>query len=193
MKIRTSLLLLALTVVMATVCVPVNSQNIEVEPHDVFLKYPKLIDAWRRFNHKGNYRIAHGGDFKFSKDAIMQMIGYDGLWRLKLDDPYIFGDITRLGPSSDLAIIVIDKASPNPQQKFGLIIFNAKPDGSFADGKWATRDPSLSTTTLGWSGNWPAVFKYNVDGRAERLFINWNPNTQTYSIDKEQIGPGRRP
>lgn len=188
MKIRTNLLLLTLTVAMATVWAPVYSQHLDIESrHDIFKKHPKLLDAWRRFNHQGNYRIAQGGDFRFSRDAIMQMSGYDGLWRLKLDDPYIFGDITRLGTSSDVAVMVTDKTVSDPQQKLGLIIFNAKPDGSYADGKWASRDPSLITTTLGWSGNWPALFKYTTDGRAERLFINWNPKTETYSIDKTQI------
>lgn len=186
MKIGIKLLLLVLTVVIASVSV--NSQHIEVDTsHDIFRKHPKLIDAWRRLNHKGNYRIAGFRDFNFSKDTIGQMMGYDSLWLLKLDAPYIFGDITRLGPSSDLAMIVVEQVPQDPRQKLGLIIFNAKPDGSYADGIWASRDPNLSTSTLGWSGNWPAVFKYRDDGRAERLYINWNHKTQTYSIDKTQI------
>ena len=159
---------------------------------EIFRDKPQVIEAWRRFNEKGNYRMARFSDFQFSKAAIGRMSGYDNLWREKLDQPYIFGDITRLGRSSDLAMIVIDQATEDPNRKFGLIVFNANADRSLSAAKWGLRDHSLSTTKLGWAGNWPAVFKYGPDGHLERLFINWNPHTKTYSIDKEQIGVGAR-
>jgi len=161
-------------------------------PSIVVQHYPQIIDPWRRFKEKGNYRMARFSDFQFSKEAIGRMSGYDSRWREKLDQPYIFGDITRLGPSSDLAMIVVAGGTEDPDQKFGLIVFNAKPDGSLSDANWVSREPSLATTTLGWSGNWPAVFRYRPDGSVERLFINWNPRTDTYSIDTEQIGVGAR-
>jgi hypothetical protein len=158
----------------------------------LFHDKPEVINAWLRFNNKGNYRLAQFADFQFSDQAIGRMRGYDSLWREKLDQPYIFGDITRLGPSSDLAMIIIDETAEDSRQKFGLVVFNAKVDGSLSDAKWVSRDPSLATSTLGWSGNWPAIFKYAPDGSLERLFINWNATRQTYSIDKNQIGPGAR-
>src|SRR5215204_6107499 len=136
--------------------------------------------------------MARFSDFQFSKEAIDRMSGYDSLWRQKLDQPYIFGDITRFGPSSDLAMIVIDQTTEDPDQKFGLIVFNAKPDGSLSDANWVSRESGLSATTLGWSGNWPAVFRYRPDGSVERLFINWDSRTQTYSIYDEQKGVGAR-
>jgi hypothetical protein len=120
------------------------------------------------------------------------MCQYNAQCRQRLDEPYIIGDITRLGRSRDLAIIVIDKTVKDSQQKFGLVVFNANLDGSLSDAKWASHDPGLASSTLGWSGNWPAIFTYAPDGSLERLFINWHAPTQSYSIDKAQIGPGAR-
>jgi hypothetical protein len=158
----------------------------------LFHDKPQIISAWRRFNDKSNYRLAQFADFQFSEQAIGRMRGYDSLWREKLNQPYIFGDITRLARSSDLAMIIIDETAEDSRQKLGLIVFNANSDGSVSDAKWVSRNPSLATSTLGWSGNWPAVFVYAPDGSLERLFINWNAARQTYSIDKKQIGPGAR-
>lgn len=158
----------------------------------LFIDKPQVINAWVRFNNKGNYRIAQFADFQFSDQALARISQYTAQWRQRLDAPYIFGDITRLGRSKDLAIIIIDEAAADPRQKFGLIVFNANSDGSLSDAKWASRDPGLATSTLGWSGNWPAVSIYAPDGSLERLFINWDATRQTYSIDKKQIGAGAR-
>ena len=159
---------------------------------DLFRDKPQVVSAWRRFNSKGNYRIAQFADFQFSDQAIGRMSGYDSLWRQELDAPYIFGDITRLGRSVDVAMIIIDDMAEDPRHKFGLVAFNAEANGTLSDARWVSRDPNLSTTTLGWSGNWPSVFRYAPDGSLERLFINWHQSSQTYTIDKDQIGSGAR-
>lgn len=158
----------------------------------LFHDKPQVIDAWLRFNNKGNYRIAQFADFHFSDQAMARMSHYNEQWRQRLDEPYIFGDITRLGRSRDIAMIIIDETAKDSGAKFGLIVFNANSDGTLSDAKWASRDLNLATSTLGWSGNWPAVSVYAPDGSIERLFINWHPTTQSYSIDKDQIGPGAR-
>jgi hypothetical protein len=154
--------------------------------------YPQVVEPWRKFNARGNYRPAKFSDFQFSSEAIGRMSHYDNLWRRKLDEVYIFGDITRSGRSGDLAMIVIDESAKGPHDKFGLIVFNAKADSSLSDAQFVTHDPSLSATTLGWSGNWPALFRYGADGNLERLFLNWHPSTGTYSVDKKQIGVGSK-
>ena len=89
-------------------------------------------------------------------------------------------------------MIIIDEMAKDAHARFGLVVFNANADGSLSDAKWASRDLTLATSTLGWSGNWPAVFVYAPDGSLERLFINWHASTETYSIDKDQIGPDAR-
>ena len=157
----------------------------------IFRDKPEVVNAWRDFNKRDKYRMASFKDFQFSRATTAQMSGYDSLWQQKLDRPYIFGDIARLGQSTDLAMIIVDKDSENPQQRLGLIIFNALSDETYSTPVWVSRDSRLATSKLGWAGNWPTVFTYDEDGAIKKWYINWNPRSETYSLDEKQLSHER--
>lgn len=157
----------------------------------IFYDKPQMLQAWQRFSEDGKYRLARPEDFNFSQAAKERLSKYDSMWFKRTKYPYIFGDIARANSSTDLALIVVD-TSKHTLDRFRIVIFNTTGPNTIPTSHWLLRGHDLSTSILGWAGNWPSLSRYNEDGSVESFFINWDKQHRVYNIDKEQKGPGGR-